>query len=629
MRFGCGNGLNSANIARGTKRVLRDTTRRLFAFLGSAAVFTFMAYSAPPAEAQTETAENGDLKLREFVRLVLQHNESLQSKLIDAEIGRKKHKGEQGIFEPEFVGSIERDLNKRRNTAEQTTSLGSPVFFETNTVYNSGIEALVPTGARVRLGYTLRDLGNNLQGIRGFTNGEYQTFVGVSLTQPLLKGGGIGATMASIRAAALGSEVAFQEYRRQLMLIVSTAEAAYWNLYMAQEQVRFFEESVAVAETVLRDTQSKLDAGKGSDLEVLEAQAGLALRRSKRNEARQKHQEAISQVASLFSSSPIASTRGFKAAERPTLADLPISFFDSWQSAFDANPDYLAQRKKMQLENIRLAYAENQRLPQFDLKASYGLNGLAQTPSLSWRDAESQNFPSWSIGFEMRVPLGGGRKSKNELDAAKLTVQKALLSLKELETQIANSLHTSLEKVRNRRESVSNYNSVVAFNQNLLDTQLKRLEVGKVESRKVLEVEADLLEAKNNVVDALVQYRRALLEKELVEGSLLKNRHLDLTQHDLEFRLDPITRKGELSEADYRQFVAAGSPDYEWNSKLATMSPAERQKFLDEQLRAAEARLNGPQPAPAPEPVGPVSDDERNRRALQELKRMIEELKKQ
>src|SRR4029077_21090690 len=152
-----------------------------------------------------------------------------------------------GAFEPDWVSSILREANKRTNNTQQQAAQGGQFLFsERNTIYDTGIESLVPTGGKIRLGYTLSDLVNNVNPLPFFqspTNKfiqEYQTFVGVTLTQPLLKNAGFGATLAKTRLAALESDVAFQQYRRQLMLTISGAEAAYWNLYFAQEQSRFF-----------------------------------------------------------------------------------------------------------------------------------------------------------------------------------------------------------------------------------------------------------------------------------------------------------------------------------------------------------------------------------------------------
>ena len=97
----------------------------------------------------------------------------------------------------------------------------------------------MPSGARVRLGYTLRDLNNNLPSSifssTPHTNAEYQTIFGFTAAQPRLKGAWLPANLAATRVAAISSDLAFQDYRRQMMILLSTAIASCWELFLAQE----------------------------------------------------------------------------------------------------------------------------------------------------------------------------------------------------------------------------------------------------------------------------------------------------------------------------------------------------------------------------------------------------------
>jgi len=244
------------------------------------AVLSVFGEAVPPP-AQRELA------LKEFLDSVLERNESLQIRLLEVRIAQKRLKAESGVFEPELLLGYDRVENKRENTAEQRRSSGVTVFEERNNIYTSGLEGLIPTGGKIRLGSTLSDLRNNLQDpILGmiYTNKpgeEYLSFAGISLTQPLLKNAWFSSAMANIRLAGLVGDVAFQEYRRQLMIVITTAEAAYWNLFLSQEQVRFFRESVQLSESLVKDNEERLRTGRGSELEVLEARSGVALRRTK------------------------------------------------------------------------------------------------------------------------------------------------------------------------------------------------------------------------------------------------------------------------------------------------------------------------------------------------------------
>src|SRR4051812_26182004 len=532
-----------------------------------------------------------DLTLNEVIQRVLERNEGLQGRILELAIARKKYSAEKGIFEPDLVASYDHVENKRQiGLQEKTLGVVGQVFDEKNNVYNAGLESLVPTGAKVKLGYSLRDNNNNINpspfsSPLPFLTNEWVSFAGISATQPLLKNFGFTPTFASIRLAALASDIAFQEYRRQLMILISTAEATYWNLYMAQEQMLFFKESVAVAESIRNDNQTKLKAGRGSELEVMEAESGLALRRSKQSDAREKFFEAISHLTALYGES--GSNRLVVAVDTPQVNELALSYYDSFLAATTLNPDYLGQLKKIASEKLRVAYAKNQRLPQLDLKASYGLNGLGMTANDAHNDMERRDFPSWSVGLELHIPLTGGIKTRNELDAARLRQKQALVGLKEIETQIGSAIDIAMRKVRAAQESVRSYQTVVNYSQNLLQSQMARLEVGKVESRKVLEVDADLFEAKNSLLDAQVQFRRSLLELELIEGTLLKTRNIDLTQRELESQTARLVRRGQITDDEYSEFIR--QLQWQFQQKSSIDSPTEQR---------ARQMLRQPEPGP-------------------------------
>src|SRR4051812_48247472 len=114
--------------------------------------------------------------------------------------------------------------------------------------------------------------------------------------------------------------------------------------------------------------------------------------------------------------------------------------------------------------------------------------------------------------MEFRVPVTGGIRERNEFAAAKLSKQKAIVNLKEIEMQIGNALSTAILKVNNLRLSVDNYRSVISFHEKLLENQIARLEAGVIDSRTVLETEDKLFEARISVLENLVSYQKALLE---------------------------------------------------------------------------------------------------------------------
>ncbi|HOK77321.1 MAG TPA: TolC family protein [Verrucomicrobiota bacterium] len=481
-------------------------------------------------------------------QLVVHRNESIQIKALEYEISRKAHAAERGIFEPAVVASIEHVDSQRPNNSQQYASLGLysvPELDERNTIYDGGLEFLVPSGARLKAGVTLRELNNNLQPLRKVGT-EYESFAGARLVQPLLKNFGPGPTLARIRLAAVASEIAFQEYRRQLILSLGQAESGYWDLYLAQEQERLTAESVGIAERLLADNKARVEVGKGSPLEVLQAEAGAAFRRTRMNEARQKVIETATRLGSLYSYVSGGTNALPWAVDAPEVESEEPSLSDSYELAFQFNPDFVVRRCQLEQEKIRVAYTRNQRLPQLDLKASLGLNGLGLSPGESWDELGRGEYPVWSVGVELRVPITGGIRERNEYQAALMAKRKALVGLKEIEVQVYNAVDAAIQKVRLYRDNVASYKAVADFHQKLLEAQLDRLAVGAIDSKTVLETEEKLFEAKVAVVESKVLYKRAQLEHEMICGTLLKARDLETTRELLSART-----MARLTEAGY------------------------------------------------------------------------------
>src|SRR4051812_3122568 len=332
---------------------------------------------------QSKAQEPILLGLHDMVQMVLDHNESVQVRILEAEIGRRTLASEKGIFEPVVTGSVERVDSVRHNNAQQIASLGfsaQPFLTERNTLYNSGIEFLTPFGTKLRGGFTVRELGNNIQ-----QNGrEMETFLGATLTQPLLKNFGQDATMARIRLAAVASDIAFQEYRKQLMIAISQAESAYWDLYLIQEQEEIASQSIDVAGRIFKDAEARKEVGKGAQVDVLQAGAAVSQRRAKYAESRHRVIESVSRLTSYYLGPVVITNALIRAVDHPEMRAVSLDQYENAQEAFQDNPDYLIRQQRLKQDDVRLKYAKNQRLPQLDAKAAYGMNGLGHTMASSF-----------------------------------------------------------------------------------------------------------------------------------------------------------------------------------------------------------------------------------------------------
>ena len=71
----------------------------------------------------------------------------------------------------------------------------------------------------------------------------------------------------------------------------------------------------------------------------------------------------------------------------------------------------------------------------------------------------------------------------------------------------------------------------------------------------MLEVEADLLNARNGLAEGQVQHQRAVLEQELIQGTLRESRGLEKSQPELESWLTVMLSEGRLDRPLYQRMV--------------------------------------------------------------------------
>ncbi|MBF0454274.1 MAG: TolC family protein [Magnetococcales bacterium] len=213
---------------------------------------------------------------------------------------------------------------------------------------------------------------------------------------------------------------------------------------------------------------------------------------------------------------------GLEAAD--SLAEVERQQFDlekSLQTAFVRQPEYLSRKMKIVREEIRVAYAQNQQLPQLDLKAEFTMNGLGPTTPNTISSALFEDYNTWSIGAEFSIPVGG-IKGNSEYRAAKLREKQALLDLHAIEVALTNNLDMSIRMVNNTYKQWQQSFRVVENRIRLLESELSGLEAGKSNSQLVLAREAALIEAKEEALSKNIAYQKARYGVLLAEGTLLE-----------------------------------------------------------------------------------------------------------
>ena len=211
------------------------------------------------ARAQTQLTREA------FLIKILAANQSLQVRRLEKNVSAQQVVREEAAFDPVLSISGQYADSLQQNTTEDLFRRNNlDLYEERNSTMDLGVSGLLHSGTRYEAAYSVRRLRNSLTDMQS----QYQANASLTITQPLLQNRGTDVTRARVRLAERDSDIAHQELRGTTLSMVSEAESLYWDLVLAQDEIKLRTESVAMARTLYDYQVKRLELNKIGDLEV-------------------------------------------------------------------------------------------------------------------------------------------------------------------------------------------------------------------------------------------------------------------------------------------------------------------------------------------------------------------------
>ena len=518
---------------RHSEGVQRVPARRIVRRLGPALVVAWMAcLSAGTVSAQQATGGSGaqdpkapvDLRLVELVRQIRSVNKAVLSKRNELELARTGIDRAQAAFQTQASFSAQTGRQLVKNTPEEDlVRQGLGIYDRKGQDYSAGISQLLNTGAKLEAKASLSQFLTNItRNIRQNDTQDFKTFYGVTLTQPLARDFGAEITLARVRVAEMETQAARFASSDIESSVVAESIFTYWDLLLAQERLKSSEDKVRTGESLLREAVVLNQKGRLPQQEVWEVENNLGRFRAGLSEARQGLQERANKLHTLLMSAAQEAPKSLRAVDSvPPLKSGSPTFEQAYRKAIERRDDYRMRKVMLDREGVQVVYAQNQKLPKVDLVASYGINGLELSASNSLSPTRMNDFPTWSLGLQVSMPIGPNRQASADLQAAMLRKQDALLQIKALEVAIANDIDSGLGMLTSAAERVALWREVAAREQRQLELERTRFSAGRSDMREILLREERAINARLAVIEQQVAWAKADVLLEAAQGVLL------------------------------------------------------------------------------------------------------------
>lgn len=524
---------HKASVKSTSSKPARDAKKRAPKSSASASAASTTDTVTPQANQAAEGDDDQPVTLKEFMARLRSDNRNIFAKRTERDIASTGIERAGAAFQPQLNVSATNGSQRQKNSFEEYLYRGTvPVYERRGQDISVGVSQLVGSGAKLEAKATLsRFITNINRSISGDATSLYsddyynRSQYGVALSQPLLRDAGPEVAYARVKVAELETQAAEHTSRETEASVVAEGVMAYYDLAFTQEKLKVAQERVLMGQRLLQEARALAASGRLSQSDVLEVENSLGRYQSALSEARQQQLDRSNRLRSFVASSSQIDQRLWRAADA-----IPMGAVTATDSALDQmvsdaverRDDLRMRRVMVQREGTQVEFARNQALPKLDLVANYYRNGYELNARQAFAAPNLRDFPSWSVGFQLNMPIGTDRQARADLQAAMLRKGDAQMAVDSLEATVGNDIETTQSLRDSAIERLALLQDVAQREQKLLELERRRLSAGRSDMREILLREERALNAQLGVVEQRVALVKAETLLQAAQGVLLQ-----------------------------------------------------------------------------------------------------------
>jgi outer membrane protein len=463
-------------------------------------------------------------------------------------------------FDPSLTGSLQWEHQDTPQTS--TVTSGTPSLITNSYTGDLGLEKGFSTGTLVDL--TFNATRQNVNSPSYLLNPNTSSSLALNVTQPLLRGFGIGMNRRFIRIAKNNEKTMDLVFKQQAIATVSGVIQLYDDLVSLIADVKVKEETLALAQRLYEDDHVQVEQGTLAPVELTRAQAGVAAARQDLANSRgyELQQELILKTVLTkrgTADQAIRDARLIPTTPIETPEKEPVRNVDDLLAeAFRNRPELEEARLQIRNSHISLEGSRNELLPELDLvglvenSALTGqLNPLAAPPATTSGTSStagstgspeqssigglgtglsqifSGRYPTYEIGLQLTLPLRN-RVAQADVERDEMQLRQFQVQYQQLENQIRLAVEGAVIALNQARTAYDAAVETRTLQEESLKIELERFATGLSTNFLVMEYQSFVAQARSTEVAARDVYVKAQTALERALGLTLENHNISM-----------------------------------------------------------------------------------------------------
>jgi outer membrane protein TolC len=373
------------------------------------------------------------------------------------------------------------------------------------------------------------------------TTSPYEWGYGVNFKLPLLRGFGKPVNEAQLLVAKHDLNISDNELRRRAELAVKSAEDAYWDLLAAREAEKVAIQALELSQELYELNKKKVEVGTLAPIEITQAEANVASNVEGTIRTRQAVENAEDNLLRLLAvpeNDPLW-TKTILPTEKPMSEPTTTDQEAAIKLAYQRRPEIASAREEIQIAKVNETAAHNLVKHGLNLELDWARTHNEDSTSYVYTfppqapytvDQVIHTSPQWFVSLAYAYPFGN-RAAKSSYAISKINSEKSEIALESVMQDVRVDVRRSARAVE------SGYERVVAARKNTelqtkkLEAEQKKFDNGMSTSFEVFTFQTDLRNAQLLLIQAMLDYNKALADLERAKGTLLESKGLKLADN--------------------------------------------------------------------------------------------------
>jgi outer membrane protein len=458
------------------------------------------------------------------------------------------------IYDPTLVGS----LGWNHGSTPQTNPLITGANVLVSRLTNGTASLLQGFSPGTEIGLNFTSATQNSNSIRSTLNPFNNSSVGLTFSQPLLRGFGPSVNRRYIRIAQNNRKVTDLVFRQQVMDTVSGIIRIYYDLVSLDQDVRVKQRTLELAQTLYANNKLQVEQGTLAPIELVRTQALIAASRQDlaNSAGLEREQELILKTVLTRRGTADAGLREARIVPTdpiPVPAQEPIQpVQDLITAAFQNRPDLAAASLQLNNSQISLQGSRNALLPDVSLVANASNAGLAGTVNPNAQSFGStgpvvvspgflggvgsaieqifrRNYPTYGVGVQLNLPLRN-RIAQADYVHDLLQLRQTEINRQRLENQVRLAVEDALIAIQRSRAAYDAAVESRAYQEQSLAAEQERFGVGLSTTFLIIQYQSQVAQARSTEVVARGAYAKARVQLQYAIGRTLEENNVSIDE---------------------------------------------------------------------------------------------------